>query len=92
MSTNPLCFKQALLKLASDYSVVALNPSRGDAMNESPLKIVLFALRKMCDHTPCRQFISSSEFLPLFTQLKRSPNTIIAEYASVIISKAGQTK
>ncbi|KAH7676527.1 Non-specific serine/threonine protein kinase protein [Dioscorea alata] len=83
---------QALLKLASDYSVVALNPSRGDAMNESPLKIVLFALRKMCDHTPCRQFISSSEFLPLFTQLKRSPNTIIAEYASVIISKASQTK
>ncbi|KAM0954436.1 putative protein kinase ULK-Fused family [Dioscorea sansibarensis] len=83
---------QALLKLVSDHSVVALNPSRGDAMNESPLKIVLFALRKMCDHTPCRQFISSSEFLPLFSQLKRSPNTIIAEYASVIISKACQTK
>ncbi|KAJ0979872.1 hypothetical protein J5N97_015346 [Dioscorea zingiberensis] len=83
---------QALLKLISDYSVVALSPSRGDGINESPLKIVLFALRKMCDHAPCRQFISSSEFLPIFNQLKRSPNTAIAEYALVIMNKVSQTR
>ncbi|EEE53136.1 hypothetical protein OsJ_35944 [Oryza sativa Japonica Group] len=44
---------QALLKMVSSYSTVALSPSRKDVLTESPLKIVLFALRKMCDHAAC---------------------------------------
>nr|XP_010938300.1 serine/threonine-protein kinase TIO [Elaeis guineensis] len=82
---------QALLKLVSNYSTAALSPTRGDALNESPLKIVLFALRKMCDHSICRCFLHSSELFPHLAQLKRSPDVTIAEYASVIISKATQT-
>ncbi|RLN35666.1 serine/threonine-protein kinase TIO-like isoform X2 [Panicum miliaceum] len=49
---------QALLKMVSNYSTVALSPpNRGDALTESPLRIVLFALRKMCNHDICRSFI-----------------------------------
>ncbi|XP_072974652.1 serine/threonine-protein kinase TIO isoform X1 [Typha angustifolia] len=81
---------QALMKLVSNYSTIALSPSRRDALNDSPLKIVLFALRKMCDHAICRRFLRSSELLPLFTQLKGSPDPTISEYASVIISKVAQ--
>nr|XP_009389610.1 PREDICTED: serine/threonine-protein kinase TIO isoform X1 [Musa acuminata subsp. malaccensis]XP_009389612.1 PREDICTED: serine/threonine-protein kinase TIO isoform X1 [Musa acuminata subsp. malaccensis]XP_018677858.1 PREDICTED: serine/threonine-protein kinase TIO isoform X1 [Musa acuminata subsp. malaccensis] len=82
---------QALLELVSNYSAKALSPSRGQTQNESPLKIVLFALRKMCDHAVCRRFLRSSELFPLLAQLKRSPDPTVAEYVSVITSKAAQT-
>lgn len=81
---------QALLKLVSDYSIVALSPSRKDTITESPLKIVLFALGKMCDHVICRRVLRSLNSFPLFTQLKRSPDSTIAEYASIILTKASQ--
>uniref|UniRef100_A0A1D1XU07 non-specific serine/threonine protein kinase n=1 Tax=Anthurium amnicola TaxID=1678845 RepID=A0A1D1XU07_9ARAE len=79
---------QALLKLVNDYSSVALSPCRGDAMKESPLRIVLFALRKMCDHAPCRHYLRSSEFFPAIARVKRSPDQTIATYASGILGKA----
>ncbi|URD91252.1 hypothetical protein MUK42_10526 [Musa troglodytarum] len=82
---------QALLELVSNYSAKALSPSRGQTQNESPLKIVLFALRKMCDHAVCRRFLGSSELFPLLAQLKRSPDPTVAEYVSVITSKASPT-
>ncbi|GMY38287.1 serine/threonine-protein kinase TIO [Fagus crenata] len=78
---------QALLKLVADCSVVALNPSRKDAVNESPLKIALFSLAKMCSHPPCRQFLCSSELFPVIGRLRQSPESTISQYASVIISK-----
>ncbi|ONK63237.1 uncharacterized protein A4U43_C07F12800 [Asparagus officinalis] len=81
---------QALLKLISDYSVVALSPSRGNAVKESPIKIVLFALRKMSEHALCRHSIRSSQFFPVLAQLKRSPDSTIAEYASHIIMKVSE--
>ncbi|KAH9756108.1 serine/threonine-protein kinase TIO [Citrus sinensis] len=82
---------QALIKLVADCSVLALNPSRKDAVNESPLKIALFSLAKMCAHTPCRQFLQSSELFPVIARLRQSPESTIANYASVIISKVGDT-
>ncbi|KGN49838.2 serine/threonine-protein kinase TIO [Cucumis sativus] len=82
---------QALLKLVADCSAVALNPSRKDAANESPLKIALFSLAKMCAHTPCRQFLLSSKLFPVIGQLRQSPESIIAKYASVIVSKVAET-
>ncbi|VAH26126.1 unnamed protein product [Triticum turgidum subsp. durum] len=81
---------QALLKMVSSYSAVALSPSRKDALTESPLRIVLFALRKMCDHTVCRLFLRSSELLPIIVHLRQSPDQTISEYASAIASKANQ--
>ncbi|XP_051213518.1 serine/threonine-protein kinase TIO [Lolium perenne] len=81
---------QALLKLVSSYSTVALSPSRKDALTESPLRIVLFALRKMCDHTVCRLFLRSSDLLPIIVHLRQSPDQTISEYASAIASKAYQ--
>uniref|UniRef100_A0ACD5Y4V4 Uncharacterized protein n=1 Tax=Avena sativa TaxID=4498 RepID=A0ACD5Y4V4_AVESA len=81
---------QALLKMVSSYSAVALSPSRKDALTESPLRIVLFALRKMCDHTVCRLFLRSSELLPVIVHLRQSPDQTISEYASAISSKAYQ--
>jgi fused-like protein len=81
---------QALLKLVSNYSTVALSPSRKDALTESPLRIVLFALRKMCDHTVCRLFLRSSDLLPIIVHLRQSPDQTISEYASAIASKAYQ--
>ncbi|XP_030974547.1 serine/threonine-protein kinase TIO isoform X3 [Quercus lobata] len=78
---------QALLKLVADCSVVALNPSRKDAVNESPLKIALFSLAKMCSHPPCKQFLCSSELFPVIGRLRQSPESTISQYASVIISK-----
>lgn len=78
---------KALLKLVADCSVVALNPSRKDAVNESPLKIALFSLAKMCPHPPCRQFLCTSELFPVIGRLRQSPEPTIAQYASVIISK-----
>ncbi|XP_071693687.1 serine/threonine-protein kinase TIO [Rutidosis leptorrhynchoides] len=78
---------QALLKLVSDYSVIALNPSRKDAINESPLKIALFSLAKMCAHAPCRHFLRSSDLYPVIGRLRRSPEATIANYASVIFNK-----
>ncbi|KAK1677771.1 hypothetical protein QYE76_038619 [Lolium multiflorum] len=81
---------QALLKMVSSYSTVALSPSRKDALTESPLRIVLFALRKMCDHTVCRLFLRSSDLLPIIVHLRQSPDQTISEYASAIASKAYQ--
>lgn len=78
---------KALLKLVADCSVVALSPSRRDAVNESPLKIALFSLAKMCAHLPCRQFLRSSELYPVIGRLRQSPESTIANYASVILSK-----
>ncbi|KAF8660732.1 hypothetical protein HU200_057474 [Digitaria exilis] len=81
---------QALLKMVGSYSTVALSPSRRDALSESPLRIVLFALRKMCDHAVCRNFIRSSELLPVIVHLRQSPDPTISEYASAIASRACQ--
>ncbi|CAK9172478.1 unnamed protein product [Ilex paraguariensis] len=81
---------QALLKLVADCSIVALNPPRKDAINESPLKIALFSLAKMCAHPPCKQFIRSSELFPVIGRLRQSPESTIANYASVIISKTSE--
>ncbi|GAB2264965.1 hypothetical protein Dimus_000036 [Dionaea muscipula] len=78
---------QALLKVVSECSMIALNPQRKEAMNESPLKIVLFALGKMCIHLPCRQFLRSSELLPVIARLKQSKEPTIANYASIICDK-----
>lgn len=83
---------QALLKLISDCSMVALSPSRKEAVNESPLKIALFSLAKMCAHPPCRQFLRSSELFPVIRRLLQSPESTIANYASVIISKVSDAK
>ncbi|KAL0340841.1 UNVERIFIED_CONTAM: Serine/threonine-protein kinase TIO [Sesamum radiatum] len=80
---------QALLKVVADCSAVALNP-RKDAINESPLKIALFSLVKMCAYPQCRQFIRSSELFPLIAQLRQSPESTIANYASFITSKASE--
>lgn len=82
-------FVQALLKVVADCSVVALNPRR-DAINESPLKIALFSLVKMCAYPLCRQFIRSSELFPIIAQLRQSPESTIANYASVVLSKASE--
>ncbi|CAN6208320.1 unnamed protein product [Urochloa humidicola] len=81
---------QALLKMVGSYSTVALSPSRRDAITESPLRIVLFALRKMCDHAICRNFLRSSELLPVIVHLRQSPDPTISEYASAIASRACQ--
>ena len=81
---------QALLKLVADYSVVALNPSRRDAVSESPLKIALFSLAKMCAHQPCRQFLRTSELFQVIGRLRQSPESTIANYASVIASKVAE--
>ncbi|CAK7340113.1 unnamed protein product [Dovyalis caffra] len=78
---------QALLKLVADCSGVALNPARKDAVNESPLKIALFSLAKMCAHLPCRQFLRSSEFFAVIGRLRQSPEATIANYATIIIRK-----
>lgn len=81
---------QALLKLVSDCSVAALNPSRKDAINESPLKIALFSLAKMCAHPRCREFIRSSDLFPVIGRLRQSPEPSISNYASVIMSKTSE--
>ncbi|XP_022640398.1 serine/threonine-protein kinase TIO isoform X2 [Vigna radiata var. radiata] len=78
---------QSLLKLISDCAVSALNPGRNDSGNESPLKIALFSLAKMCAHPLCRQFIRSSPLFPVIGRLQQSPESSIAKYASVIIGK-----
>ncbi|CAD6332711.1 unnamed protein product [Miscanthus lutarioriparius] len=69
---------EALLKMVGSYSTVALSPSRRDALTESPLRIVLFALRKMCDHAICRNFLRSSELLPVIVHLRQSPDPTIS--------------
>jgi fused-like protein len=84
-------FLQALLKLVADCSAVALNPMRKDAVNESPLKIALFSLAKMCAHLPCRQFLRSSELFPVIGRLRQSPEATIANYATVIIRRVADS-
>ncbi|KAK9272765.1 hypothetical protein L1049_003142 [Liquidambar formosana] len=82
---------KALLKLVADCSVIALNPCRRDAVNESPLKIALFALAKMCAYPPCRQFLRSSDQFPVIGRLQQSPESTIANYASVIMNKVAES-
>ncbi|KAL6291795.1 hypothetical protein ACE6H2_009305 [Prunus campanulata] len=82
---------QSLLKLVADCSVVALNPGRKDSVSESPLKIALFSLAKMCSHPPCRQFLRSSELFSVIGRLRQSPESTIANYASVIITKVADS-
>lgn len=82
-----LYMEQALLKLVVDCSAVALNPGKKDALTESPLKIALFSLAKMCAHPPCRRLLSSSELFPVIGRLRQSPEKEIAKYASIVISK-----
>ncbi|KAK8498148.1 hypothetical protein V6N12_066978 [Hibiscus sabdariffa] len=93
-NSNKLCEEiisngamQALLKLVADCSAVTLNPSKRDAINESPLKIALFSLGKMCAYPNCRQFLRSSEFFPLISRLRQSPESSIAKLAIAIVSK-----
>ena len=81
---------QALLKMVGSYSTAALSPSRRDALTESPLRIVLFALRKMCDHAICRNFLRSSELLPVIVHLRQSPNLMLSEYENVIATTVSQ--
>ncbi|KAK9080095.1 hypothetical protein SSX86_001770 [Deinandra increscens subsp. villosa] len=78
---------QALLKLVADCSVIAPNPSR---MSESPLKIALFALCKMCTHAPCRQFLRASDLYPVIVTLRESGDETIAKYASAILKTTAQ--
>ncbi|XVE99200.1 hypothetical protein REPUB_Repub03eG0176600 [Reevesia pubescens] len=93
-NSNKLCEEiiskgamQALLKLVADCSVVALNPRKKDAINESPLKIALFSLGKMCAYPHCRQFLRSSELLVVIGQLRQSPESSTAKLALAIVSK-----
>ncbi|KAK6228315.1 HEAT repeat - like 1 [Theobroma cacao] len=93
-NSNKLCEEiiskgamQALLKLVADCTVVALNPSRKDAINESPLKIALFSLGKMCAYPHCRQFLRASELFPVIGRLRQSPESGIAKLALTIVSK-----
>ncbi|XP_078429456.1 kinase family with ARM repeat domain-containing protein isoform X2 [Wolffia australiana] len=81
---------QALLKLVNDYSACAMDPSRVNTMKESPLRLVLFALNKMCEHALCRQYVRSSEFFPVIVQLTRSADSATATYASGISVKVSQ--
>ncbi|XP_062119818.1 serine/threonine-protein kinase TIO-like [Humulus lupulus] len=81
---------QAVMKLVAEYSAsaVALRPVPGPgAVNESPQKVALIALSKMCAHSPCRQFLRSSELLPVIGKLRQSPEQEIAKYASDITAK-----
>ncbi|KAI3796618.1 hypothetical protein L1987_39296 [Smallanthus sonchifolius] len=79
---------QALLKLVEDCSV---NPSRKDTLGESPPKVALLALVKMCAHAPCRQFLRASDQYPLFgTLVRESGDKKIIEYASAILKKTSQ--
>ncbi|VVB00675.1 unnamed protein product [Arabis nemorensis] len=83
---------QTLLRLVADCSALALNPSKKDTASESPLKIALFSLAKMCsNHQICRQFVKSSELFPVIARLKQSPEANIAHYASVIVAKVGDS-
>ncbi|KAJ8899282.1 hypothetical protein K2173_018256 [Erythroxylum novogranatense] len=78
---------QALLKLVADCSAIALSPSKKHNVNESPLKISLFSLAKMSAHAPCRYFLRSSELFSVIGRLRQSPESTIANYASVIYTK-----
>lgn len=85
-----VCTVQTLLRLVADCSTLALNPSKKEPVSESPLKIALFSLAKMCsNHQICRQFVKSSELFPVIARLKQSPEANIAHYASVIVAKVG---
>lgn len=73
------------MKLVAECLVVPLN--RVPGANESPLKVALISLSKMCAHSPCRQFLRSSELLPVIGQLRQSPDKEIAKYATDIANK-----
>ncbi|KAI5417581.1 hypothetical protein KIW84_042259 [Lathyrus oleraceus] len=83
---------QSLLKLISDYAASALNPSRNDSTNESPLKIALFSLAKMCAHPLCRQFIRSSPLFPVIGRLQQSPESSLAKYVGHISPQCPKPK
>lgn len=76
---------QAILELVAECSAVLLIPVPG-AVNDSPLKVALLSLTKMCAHSPCRHFLRSSKLLPIIIgQLRQSQEKEIAKYASDII-------
>lgn len=70
--------------------MVASSPSRRDKVNESPLKIALFALVKMSNNESCRQFLKSSDQLPALGRLRQSVDPVIAKYVSYIIDKMAE--
>ncbi|KAK8552753.1 hypothetical protein V6N13_121136 [Hibiscus sabdariffa] len=78
---------QALLKLAADCSLVALNSSEKDAINELLLKTALLSLQKMCAYPQCRQFLCSSELFTVIGRLRQSHESSIANLALEIIHK-----
>ncbi|KAG2270362.1 hypothetical protein Bca4012_072542 [Brassica carinata] len=79
-----------LLKFVADCSAFSLNAGKKETASVPPFEIALLSLAKMCsNHQICRQFVKSSEFLPVIARLKHSPETDIANYASVIVAKAG---
>ncbi|KAK8643326.1 hypothetical protein V6N13_012629 [Hibiscus sabdariffa] len=78
---------QALLKLAADCSLVALNSSEKDAINELLLKTALLSLQKMCAYPQCRQFLCSSELFAVIGRLRQSQQSSIANLALEIIDK-----
>ncbi|CAN6882710.1 unnamed protein product [Brassica oleracea] len=81
---------QTFLKFVADCSAFSLNAGKKETASVSPFEIALLSLAKMCsNHQICRQFVKSSEFLPVIARLKHSPETDIANYASVIVAKAG---
>ncbi|XLR17857.1 hypothetical protein S83_045769 [Arachis hypogaea] len=82
---------QSLLKLISDCAVSALNPSRNELATESPMKIALFSLTKMCAYPLCRRFIRSSPLFPVIRSLKQSPEPNIGKYANMIIDKVAES-
>ncbi|XP_071695584.1 serine/threonine-protein kinase TIO-like [Rutidosis leptorrhynchoides] len=80
----------ALLKVVSDYSVVALDPSKIDDITETPLDRTLSTLAKMCDYPPCKKFISSSNVYPTIGELRQSPIEDVANHATKIIDKTSE--
>ncbi|XP_071701891.1 serine/threonine-protein kinase TIO-like [Rutidosis leptorrhynchoides] len=76
----------ALLKVVADYSVVALEPSRTYAINESPLRTSLMALALMHNHQPCRKIIRSSDVYQVIKKLRHLPEDDIANVAIGIVS------
>ncbi|KAK1424796.1 hypothetical protein QVD17_20134 [Tagetes erecta] len=77
----------ALLKLVEDHSVVAPNSS----WCESPPKVALLALDKMCVHTSFRQFVRASDQYSLIETLCESEDEMIAKHASNIIKRTSQS-
>ena len=77
---------QAMLKLVAECSAEPQSPAPGP-MSESPLKIALLSLSKMCAYSQCKQFLRSSELFAVIVKLRQSPEKEIAKYAIEITAK-----